>query len=441
MTPLQRLAGRKALVINRAVPAIDSVERIEDGTFFYRSAGSTLTSAEEEDCSFQAFATGLYKSSPPVFTCSMARMLPFSEVRFQFQEMRGGRPGRMFGNEQLKLLENPWTNATTGELLARMEQDASLAGNFYATTVGEGADRRIRRLRPDYVRIISGVRNSVADPQPWAIEAEVIGYVYHVPDRTPVLLTPDRVVHYSPIPDPEAQWRGMSWLTPLVREVRADEYATTHKLNYYEKGAQLGTVISYDSTITPAAFQQYVALFEDAHRGADNAYKTLHIGGGADATVVGTELKTDFRAIQGAGETRIAAAAGVGAIIARFSEGLAGSSLNQGNYNAAKRQFADMTLRPLWRQAASSLAKLVTVPSGSRLTYDTRDVEFLKDDRSEAADTLERTARTMRSLVDAGYTPDSVVEAVETGDLSRLLHSGLYSVQLQRPGADTAPVA
>jgi hypothetical protein len=96
-----------------------------------------------------------------------------------------------------------------------------------------------------------------------------------------------------------------------------------------------------------------------------------------------------------------------------------------------------MTLRPLWRNAASSLAKLVAVPSGARLWYDPRDIEFLKEDRKDAAEILSTSAQTIKALVDAGYTPDAVVDAVDAGDLSRLTgqHSGLYSVQLQAPGS------
>jgi len=401
---------------------------------------STMAGREEMiENNYAGYVEQLYKSNGIVAACIGARMLPFSEVRFQFQQMVSGRPGRLFGTSELSLLEAPWANATTGDLLARMEQDASLAGNCYLTVV----DGRIRRLRPDWVKIVTGV---IGDPEasPFHMNAEVIGYIYH-PTSTvggrrpdPVLLAPDRVVHYAPIPDPLAQWRGMSWLTPIIREVVADTQATKHKLAYFQNGAALNVVIKYDASVKPDDLPRYKAIFDEYHKGTDNAYSTLHLGGGADASTLGADLKSiDFKAVQGAGESRIAAAAGVGAIIARFSEGLAGSSLNSGNYNAAKRQFADMTLRPLWRSAAGSIAKLVAVPSGARLWYDTRDVEFLKEDRKDAAEIMQMAANTIRSLVDAGYSPDAVIDAIEAGDLSRLTgeHSGLYSVQLQAPGS------
>lgn len=409
---------------------------------------SPIGDKEPIESSFEGYVQGAYKRNGIVFACITARQMPFSEVRFQMQEIIDGRPGKLRNDPKLSILDQPWPNGTTGELLSRMEQDASLAGNFYATDVGGGPTHRIRRLRPDWVIIISGVRDD-PNASPFDLNAEVLGYIYHPkppsgrrPD--PVLLTPERVVHYSPIPDPEAQWRGMSWITPIVREIQADSEATRHKLKFFENGATLGTVISYDKSIAPAMFKEYVELFKQSHVGTDNAYKALHIGGGADATVVGADLKQlDFKATQGAGETRIAAASGVGAIIARFSEGLQGSALNQGNYSAAKRQVADMTLRPLWRTAAASLSKLVTPAPIERLWYDTRDVEFLKEDRKDAAEIQAMQAATNSALVTAGYEPESVITAIETGDFTRLVHSGRYSVQLQSPaGSDPdAPLA
>ena len=44
-----------------------------------------------------------------------------------------------------------------------------------------------------------------------------------------------------------------------------------------------------------------------------------------------------------------------------------------------------------------------------------------------------KQAQAIRQYVDAGFEPDSVVDAVNAGDLKRLKHSGLYSVQLQLP--------
>ena len=53
----------------------------------------------------------------------------------------------------------------------------------------------------------------------------------------------------------------------------------------------------------------------------------------------------------------------------------------------------------------------------------------------DAAEILSREALTIESLIRAGWEPDSARDAVTSGDFSRLQHTGLYSVQLQPPGA------
>lgn len=408
----------------------------------YDSVWSSLGSGDKEriGASFESYVTSAYQSNGIVFASCLARAMPFSEARLAFQRLERGRPTDLFGASELSLLETPWPNGTTGELLWRMIQDADMAGNAFLTVT----NGRVRRLRPDWVTIVSGVRG---DPTagPYDIDAEVLGYIYEPKGAgrayEPVLLSPSAVAHFSPIPDPLAQWRGMSWLTPVLREIAADTAATKHKLKFFENGAQPGLVIKYDGGKTADDIKRYKAVFDEAHRGTDNAYGVLHLGGGADTDVFGLDFKQlDFKATQGAGETRIAAAAGVGAIIARFSEGMAGSSLNQGNYQAAMRQFSDLTLRPLWRQAAACLAKLITVPAGTRLWYDVRDVALLAESAKDEAEILSADATAVRTLIDAGFDPDSVIRAVDGKDISLLTgsHSGLYSVQLQRPGA-TSP--
>jgi phage portal protein BeeE len=397
-------------------------------------SGSPWLPYEDPENSFTGYTQAAYKASGVVFACMLARQLLFSEARFQWQQMRSGRPGDLFGNPDLAVLEDPWPNGTTGELMSRMMQDTDLAGNFYAAREG----KRLRRLRPDWVSII------LSAPPAEAVESDVVGYLYRPGgpagpgtsgDGESRLYLPEEIAHWSPYPDPESQYRGMSWLTPVLREIQGDRAATTHKLKFYENGATLSTIVSLDPSVTKENFDRFKAAMDAGHTGTENAYKTMYVGGGADVTVVGANMQQlDFKATQGAGETRIAAAARVHPVIVGLSEGLDGSSLNQGNFNAAKRLFAEGTLMPLWRGAAAALSSIVRVPTGARLWYDTRDIAFLREDAKDAAEIQSAEAVTIRQLVDAGYEPASVVAAVQSQDFSLLTHTGLFSVQLQPPG-------
>ena len=354
------------------------------------------------------------------------RMRLFSEARFQFSQMNQGRRGKLFGNKDLEPLEVPWPGGTTGDLLARMIQYTDLAGNAY---VLKQADR-LRLLRPDWVDIALAVdeRNTGYD---------VLGYVYFPGGKTsgqaPVPLGVEEVAHFAPNPDPEAFYRGMSWLTPVIREVMADGAATDHKENFFVNAATPNMIVKVPEGIRKEAFDQLVAAWKSKHEGVQNAYKTAFLTSGADATVVGSSFKEmDFKMTQGAGETRIAAAAEVPPVIAGFSEGLVSATYS--NYQLAMRRFVDLTMRPLWRNAAGSLAPIITVPPGSELWYDDRDVPALHENARDAAEIRQIDALTIHSLITAGFLPDSVIQTVNP-EWAELEHTGLPSVQLSPIGA------
>jgi phage portal protein BeeE len=389
---------------------------------------SSTQDHEDVENSFTGYVQSGYKSNGVVFATILARLMLFTEARFQWQQMRRGKPGDLFGNQDLRILERPWPNGTTGELLARMEQDVSMAGNFYAAR----ETRRLRRLRPDWMSII------LTAPPNEAVQSDVAGYLYTpggaMSSTETKLYLPGEIAHWSPIPDPEAQYRGMSWLTPVMTEILADKAATKHKDRFFRNAATPNLAVSLKDTVTKEQFKEFVEVMNSGHQGVENAYKTLYLGGGADVKVVGADLRQlDFKATQGAGETRIAAAGGVPPIIVGLSEGL--NSATYSNYGMARRKFGDHWARPQWRSACAALEAIVPPPdSDARLWFDDSDIAFLREDQKDAAEIQQIKATTIRTLVDAGYTPDSVVAAIDADDRRLLKHSGLYSVQLQPPG-------
>lgn len=373
--------------------------------------------------------------NPVVFACMAVRSLVFSAVRFRWQRLLNGKPSDTFGTGDLALLETPWVGGTTQDLLSRTIQDADLAGNAYWTVVREGRALALVRLRPDWVEIAVEKRWVRGGQLGW----RKIGYVYTEggpqSGADPVILLADEVAHFAPLPDPMAQYRGMSWLTPVIREVQADGLMTKHKSMFFQNGATPNMVIKHDAAANEEKVRRFQARLDESYTGVDNAYRTLNLYPGADVTVVGNQFRQiDFRAVQGAGETRIAAAAGVPPVIVGLSEGLAAATYS--NYGQARRRLADGTIHPLWQNVAGSFAPLLPSQAGARLWYDATGVPFLREDEKDAATIAETQARTIRTYVDGGYTPESAVAAVNAGDLRLLVHTGLFSVQLQRPGTE-----
>jgi phage portal protein BeeE len=199
--------------------------------------------------------------------------------------------------------------------------------------------------------------------------------------------------------------------------------------------------VSLDKDVSLAAFKAFVSAAEEKHAGPDNAGKTMYLGGGADVKVIGSSFQDmDLKHIQGAGETRIAAAGGVPPIIVGLSEGL--ESATYSNYALARRRFADGTMHPLWQNVAGCFANIVHLPvppngpaPNVRLWYDSRDVPFLREDRTDVAQIQSTQASAINTLITAGFTAESAVKAVIAEDFSLLVWSGLVSVQLQPPGS------
>ena len=144
---------------------------------------------------FLSYATEGYQGNGIVFATVLARLNLFAEATFKW---RRESDKALFGSPELRIFEQPWPGGTTGELLARMEQDASLAGNSFVRRAGD----RLHRLRPDLVD-----RALTPGSAP-----EIVGYIYWPDGRgggTSEFYPPEDVADWSPIPDPLSAFRGM----------------------------------------------------------------------------------------------------------------------------------------------------------------------------------------------------------------------------------------
>lgn len=370
----------------------------------------------------------LMTSCGPVASVIDRRASVMGEARPAWQRFEGGRPTELFSSRELQILREPWRGATWRDLVQVCEADAAAAGNSY--WIREGNE--LVRLEPDWVTIVDAevTRNGVE------VGCRLLGYAVERPGHSAAVFEPGEVAHYAPGGRNGSPFRGESWLAAVASDATSDIELTSYKGNYLRNGAMPSIAVTYEPTLDMAQLEAFVPQFAEKFTGAMNAGKVMHFLGGRDVKTVGATLdQLAYKAVQGAGETRIAAAAGVPASVAGFSEGLAGSSLNAGNYTATRRLFGDAKIRPLLGSLCEAFQTIVEVPAGARLWYDDSQVSFFQEDVTDEAQIRQMNAATIKSLLDAGFTPETVVPAVQTGDFSKLKHSGLYSVQLQPPGA------
>lgn len=368
-------------------------------------------------------------STSPVFSAILVRMMLLAEAQFQFQAKDDKH---LYGNTSLQLLEHPWgPESTSGELIARCEQDASVAGNSY-TWQPPGEDVLVR-LRPDWVTIVS----ELVPVGGGGTYRRKVGYWWEPPksvmDQGRGFLAPAaEVAHWHPIPDPDANFRGMSWLTPVMRDIQGDDAMSRYKIRYLTNNATPNVIIKYAQKLAPGTVDAIRERVSARYGGPDNAGKTLVLDQGADLVLAGNSLsQMDFANVAQVGIERILAAAGVPPLLIGM-ESVKGAGKS---YESVIRRFADLTLRPLWRSLCATLEPLVPgVPAGARLWYDTGDIAALQEGEQVRAQVSLIRMQALLAGVQAGYTHDSCVVAVEAGDLSQLKAGGLGT-----PGS-SAPV-
>ena len=438
MKAIDRLFGVKPAEV-RGIPFSDGMW-MYNGSSYYPMPQFTYEPdrISTPDASFQSYVNGIHKEHGVIAAAVEARALLLSELRFQWRSLIATDNGKLFGNAELTLLEQPNSWQTRAEFLKVMEYHASYAGNAYAWKDG----RELRILNPQWVSIVLG---SQLDPESAISQRDlrVVQYLYQPggdPTKgAPQVLDPAEIVHYRPEPDPVNWWRGSSWVQSILSDWATDKAASNHTQAFFENGATPNLVISLDPNVSAGQVKQYAEMVADGHAGAANAYRTLVMGGGADATVVGSDLaRLDLKSVQGLSETRIALRARVPAVILGISEGMQGSSLNAGNYSQARRMLSDGWFTPTAHALCAALESVLKVPSASELAYDPKQIMFLQDDRLDEAKVMQANASTLRSLLDAGFTPETAVLAVNTSDMTKLKHSGLFSVQLQPAGSQPA---
>ena len=399
--------------------------------------GARGSKPDDVDGTFASRISQIHRRHGTIAAAVETRALLMSQVRFQWR-----RPdGTLFGDRTLAPLERPGS-MTRVEFLARLEYDVSYSG----TAVVGRRGGRLFRLPPDRVRFLLGSDSSPewdGDVMIPPYDTQVVAVTYDpglsrsgVQGQVEAFL-PGDFATWSPEPDPIHFWRGESWVTSVVREALLDGQVTDHQAKFFENAANPGLVFLMDPQRTAVEVEQYRDIINDNHSGVGQHFKNMFLGGATDVKVVGSSLDSlNLGHLQGTFENRVAVRSRVPAVVLGTKESLSGSSLNAGNYAAARRVLSDGWFTPTVDGLCASLESLIPAPTGGvELAYDPSRVLFLQEDQKDAADILSTNAAALRQLVEAGYDPATAVAAVKSGDISQLTHTGNVSVQLQPPGA------
>src|SRR6185369_2147556 len=122
------------------------------GQTFPLNMTQTLAGSDEEEPLYGGGNVGSFLGNAIVFACIAKRMKLFSEARARYQRLERGKPGDLWGDATLDILDHPWPGGAMGDLLARADQNVSIWGNFYAARQKD----EIVWYRPDWCNLIIG---------------------------------------------------------------------------------------------------------------------------------------------------------------------------------------------------------------------------------------------------------------------------------------------
>lgn len=439
---IERWSGRRPaptqqLVSGRALGLGDYLKLVTQ--FSFNGSAYSVGPVREPGRDFEHLVRQVHEESNVVAAAVATRGLLLKQIRFAWRNnvRDSDRYRQLFGTDALGILEQPDPGTLTlPQWLATMEYHVSYGGSAFTLVT---PDRRLELLAPDLVDVVIDGPPRFDDLTARRGSARKIGYAFWAEGRDNpdgvVPLQADEVIHWAPEPHPCQWWTGSSWVGSVLQEVVTDKAAARYLQEHLGNAAMPAMVVKPHEMLSPEQIDEFAEKFSKRYGGVGNAGRTMWLGAGSELQIVGSKIgELDLRNLTGGGETRVAMRARIPAAILGIRESLAGSSLNAGNYNSARRQLADSWFAPTAADLCASVSQVIAAPAGAELWYDAGDALFLQEDALDSANILQAQAAAIRQLVDGGFDPSSAVAAVRDGNLTALNHTGLTSVQLIPPG-------
>jgi HK97 family phage portal protein len=290
---------------------------------------------------------------------------------------------------------NPYCSIT--ELLALIAIDLNSTGEafLYLDGIGRGSmykmPKAIYRLNPAMIETVESDKGPFVDHYKLVSEYGEVRY------------SPKEICHIR-LPNPFSNLQGLSPLVAAFQNIKLDRMITEHEVNFYQKGARLGGVLTHTKALTKQQLSAIQRSFESNYTGHRNTHRTLVLPSGMEYKVI-SGSSSDSQTLEKAKYNRdaIISALKVPPIKLGF--------LEQASYSNAEVQekfYYSDTILPLLTliQNSLNLHGFITPPDYSiLLEFDTSNITALREDYNMLAETAER-------MIKAGLTIDEVREMI-----------------------------
>lgn len=286
------------------------------------------------------------------------------------------------GHKVQAMIDMPNEHSDYHAWMYAIAADESLGGNALVWVAS--AARQLYHIPFEVVRMELDQRKNVVTYDTYGWEEGVLVKMLSI--------QPKEIVHIRR-PNPSSMLWGLSPFVPVRRDILFNRYTSEFMLNYYEKGATPGMVITLPDGGNEKKALRLVRSFEMAYTGRRNQRRTLVLSRGMKADTIQHKLAEQELAehIKLNRQPILAALK-----VPPHEVGLAESgSLGSDEHRVALQNFWDATLLPACRRIEGALTRGMKNLLGDRfLAFDTSAVAALQEDEIKKAEKAEKLLKT-----------------------------------------------
>lgn len=221
-------------------------------------------------------------------------------------------------------------------------------------------------LRPDRMKVIPDRKEYIG------------GYQYEVNGQS-ITYEPWEILAF-PLPNPIDEFRPLSPLARVAREIGIDNETTDFTKTFFENNAVPGGILSTDQQLTEEESDRIELRWWQRFRGKRRG-RTAVLGKGAQYQQLSMNFKDmDFEALRSFTETRICAAFGVDPVLLPSWVGIRYGG-KYSNYQEAKKHLWDETIIPALRRIESKISLILE--DGVVAKFDVAHIQALQENEND----------------------------------------------------------
>lgn len=396
----------KALGLRNQLPPVP----LGDVSGFYKLPGLAMNSNQDEAL-LRAFGlSGTVYANVSLLASSVAaqdwRLYEKAKVdgraRYTTNDQGSDQRKEVIAKSQaLKVLSNPnpfWTRSSLIELSGIWMEAVGKSHWVVEYDPRASFPVGLWPVRPDRM-------TPVPDPKTY-----LKGWVYTAPDgMEKIPLRPQDVI-FNRYPDPLDVYGGMGPLQSVLTSIDAQKYAAEWNRNFFINSARPDGVLSADHRIEDDEWDEISERWRESHRGVGRAHRIAVLEGVTWVPTSTSVKDMDFANLTTNARDIIREALGMHKVMTGVTD-----DVNRANAQTGEEVFASWKVTPRlnrWRDVLNTQFLPLFYPPGTPVPYEFDYVYPMPANREQ--DNAELTAKTQAAsvLVDAGWDPDDVLQAV-----------------------------